>query len=127
MTYDSSNIFARILRSEIPCHKIAEDTYFLAFHDIAPHAPVHALIIPKGAFVDAQDFHKNAGIEEIVGFYKGVAHVVDMLGVYAAGFRQISNCGVNGGQEVPHYHVHILGGDKLGPMLSRAQLGVVNS
>jgi len=77
------------------------------------------LVIPKAKFTDAQDFHTNAAIEEIVGFYKGVAHVVDMLGVHAAGFRQISNCGANAGQEVPHYHVHILGGCKLGPMLSR--------
>lgn len=125
MTYDSSNIFARILRGEIPCRKIAEDAYFLAFHDITPHAPVHVLVIPKGAFVDAQDFNKNAATEEIVGFYKGVAHVVDILGIHAAGFRQISNCGINGGQEVPHYHVHILGGAKLGPMLSRAQVSAV--
>ncbi len=118
MTYDPSNIFARILRSEIPCKKIAEDTYFLAFHDVSPRAPVHALVIPKGAFTDAHDFHKNATSAEIVGFYKGVAQVVDILGVHNSGFRQICNCGVNGGQEVPHYHMHILGGRKLGPMVS---------
>ena len=118
MPYDSSNIFARILRGEISCKKIAEDSFFLAFHDISPRAPVHALVIPKGAFIDANDFHKNASSDEIVGFYKGVAHVVDILGVYNEGFRQISNCGVNGGQEVPHYHIHIMAGRKLGPMLS---------
>lgn len=118
MPYDSSNIFARILRGEIPCKKIAEDNFFLAFHDISPRTPVHALVIPKGAFMDAHDFHKNASSDEIVGFYKGVAHVVDILGVYDAGFRQISNCGVNGGQEVPHYHIHIMAGRKLGSMLS---------
>ncbi|MES2608197.1 MAG: HIT domain-containing protein [Pseudomonadota bacterium] len=118
MSYDSSNVFARILRGEIPCKKIAEDAYFLAFHTIAPHAPIHGLVIPTGAFTDAHDFHKNANADEIVGFYKGVAQVVDLLGVYDTGFRQISNCGVNGGQEVPHYHIHILGGRKLGPMVS---------
>ncbi len=117
MSYDPSNIFARILRGEIPCKKIVEDAYFLAFHDVSPRAPVHALVIPKGAFMDAHDFHKNATAEEITGFYKGVAEVVDMLGVYDAGFRQISNCGVNGGQEVPHYHIHILAGRKLGAMV----------
>lgn len=117
MSYDPSNIFARILRSEIPCKKIVEDAYFLAFHDVSPRAPVHALVIPKGAFIDAHDFHKNATAEEIAGFYKGIAEVVDMLGVYDAGFRQISNCGINGGQEVPHYHIHILAGRKLGPMV----------
>ena len=118
MTYDSSNIFARILRGEIPCKKIVEDIYFLAFHDVSPRAPTHALVIPKGAFTDAHDFHKNATADEIVGFYKGVAEVIEMLGVYDEGFRQISNCGINGGQEVPHYHLHIVGGRKLGQMLS---------
>jgi histidine triad (HIT) family protein len=118
MTYDSTNIFARILRGEIPCKKIVEDTYFLGFYTIEPRAPVHALVIPKGAFTDAHDFHKNASADEIVGFYKGVAEVVDTLGVYDAGFRQISNCGINGGQEVPHYHIHILGGCKLVKMVS---------
>jgi histidine triad (HIT) family protein len=117
MAYDPSNIFARILRGEIPCRKIAEDAYFLAFHDVNPRASVHALVIPKGAFTDAQDFHQNASNDEMIGFYKGVAQVVDMLGVHDAGFRQISNCGANGGQEVPHYHIHILGGRKLGPMV----------
>lgn len=118
MPYDSSNIFARILRGEIPCKKIAEDTFFLAFYDISPRAPVHALVIPKGAFIDVHHFHKSATSAEIVGFYKGVASVVDLLGVYDAGFRQISNCGVNGGQEVQHYHVHIVAGRQLGAMLS---------
>ena len=118
MPYDSSNIFARILRGEIPCKKIVENPYFLAFHDIAPRAPVHALVIPKGPFIDAHDFNQKASNDEIVGFYKGVSEVIDMLGVYDTGFRQISNCGINGGQEVQHYHVHILGGRELGPMVS---------
>ena len=118
MPYDSSNIFARILRGEIPCKKIVENPYFLAFHDIAPRAPVHALVSPKGAFIDAHDFNQKASNDEIIGFYKGVSEVIDILGVHDGGFRQISNCGINGEQEVPHYHVHILAGRKLGPMVS---------
>ncbi|MDP3372332.1 MAG: HIT domain-containing protein [Candidatus Paracaedibacteraceae bacterium] len=120
MSYDTTNIFARILREELPCKKICEDANFLAFYTITPLAPVHALIIPKGAFTDAHDFNKNASEEEIVGFYKGVAKVTEILDLHKTGFRQISNCGINGGQEVPHYHIHILGGGKLGSMVSKS-------
>jgi diadenosine tetraphosphate (Ap4A) HIT family hydrolase len=117
MSYNPSNIFARILRGEIPCKEILKDTTFLAFYDITPKAPIHALVIPTGAYSDAYDFHKNASDQEVIGFYRGVAQVIDRLGLYDSGFRQISNCGINGGQEVPHYHVHLLGGSKLGAMI----------
>lgn len=115
--YNSDNIFARILKCEIPCNKVDEDPYFLAFHDIQPKAPIHVLVIPKGSYEDAQDFNSRATSDEIIGFYKGVAKVVDKLNIKDHGFRLICNTGLNGGQEVPHYHVHILGGKKLGPML----------
>lgn len=113
MSYDTFNIFARILREELPCKKIAEDEYFLSFHTITPLAPIHALVIPKGPFTDAQDFNLNASNDQIIGFYKGMAKVIEILDLYKTGFRQISNCGINGGQEVPHYHMHILGGGKI--------------
>lgn len=120
MPYDTTNIFARILRGELPCKKISEDAYFLAFYTITPLAPMHVLVIPKGAFTDAQDFNKNASTEALVGFYKGIAKVIEILDLHKTGFRQISNCGINGGQEVPHYHVHILGGKKLGSILGKS-------
>ncbi len=117
MPYDQNNIFAKILKGEIPCKKINDDEYYLAFHDIQPKAPIHVLVIPKGKYISAQDFHEKASPEEISGFYKGLAKVVESLNIKNDGFRLISNCGLNGGQEVPHFHVHILGGKKLGPML----------
>jgi histidine triad (HIT) family protein len=117
MLYDQNNIFAKILRDEIPCKKINENKYYLAFHDIQPKAPIHVLVIPKGYYANAQNFHLNASSEEIAGFYKGLADVVESLNI-KEGFRLISNCGLNGGQEVPHYHMHILGGRKLGSMLT---------
>lgn len=120
MTYDPNNIFARILRGEIPCKKAYEDEHVLAFHDIAPQAPVHILVIPKGPYVSVEDFGKNARAEEVKAFYAAVAHIVEEQGLRQPGFRTISNSGLNGGQEVPHYHLHILGGKKLGPMLSKA-------
>lgn len=123
MAYDNQNIFARILRGEVPCKKISEDEYHLAFHDVFPKAPIHGLVIPKGPYRDAQDFHQRANIEEIAGFYKGAAKAVEALDLREGGFRIISNAGVNGGQEVPHYHIHILGGRKLGPMVVVAGVG----
>ncbi len=117
MSYDQNNIFAKILRNEIPCKRINEDAHYLAFHDIHPKAPIHVLVIPKGHYINAQDFHRNASPEEITGFYKGLAAVAENLNIQE-GFRLISNCGLNGGQEVPHYHMHILGGRQLGPMLA---------
>jgi diadenosine tetraphosphate (Ap4A) HIT family hydrolase len=117
MAYDPNNIFAKILKGTIPCKKIYEDQFALAFHDINPKAPVHALVIPKGAYTSHEDFAAEASDAEIAGFEKAVGLVAAMLGVSKSGYRLISNCGVNAHQEVPHYHVHILGGRALGPML----------
>jgi diadenosine tetraphosphate (Ap4A) HIT family hydrolase len=116
--YVQDNIFAKILRNEIPCKKIYEDDFALAFHDIRPQAPIHALVIPKGDFVSSADFSANAPADLIVGFHRAVAHVAKELGLEKTGYRLISNMGWDSHQEVPHYHVHILGGRKLGVMLS---------
>jgi histidine triad (HIT) family protein len=118
MSYDDNNIFARILRGEIPAKKIFEDDYALAFHDIAPSAPVHVLVIPKGKYISIVDFGANASEQEITGFYRAVSKVAKDLGLTEEGFRTIANTGVNGGQEVPHYHVHLLGGKKIGRMVA---------
>lgn len=115
--YDDTNIFARILRGEIPCKKVYEDEHALAFEDIAPKAPVHTLVIPKGKYVSASDFAEKASDAEIAGFMRAVGKVAGMKGVDAAGYRLIANTGLEGGQEVPHFHVHVLGGRSLGPML----------
>ena len=117
--YDSSNIFARILRGEIPANKIFEDEHALAFHDINPQAPVHILVIPKGAYVSWDDFSERGSAEEIAGFVKAVGHVARSQGMVTRGYRLLANVGRNGGQEVPHLHVHIFGGEPLGPMLAR--------
>jgi diadenosine tetraphosphate (Ap4A) HIT family hydrolase len=118
MPYDDNNIFAKILRGEIPCNKILEDDYALAFHDIRPQAPIHALVIPKTPYLDAPDFYENATPEQIAGFCRAIAAVAEKLGVAATGYRLIANIGAHSHQEVPHYHVHILGGRPLGPMLT---------
>ena len=117
MLYDPSNIFAKILRGEIPCKKAHEDDFALAFYDISPKAPLHVLVIPKGAYVTYDDFIQNAKAEEIIGFERAVAQVLQSTGVAATGYRLISNAGAHGHQEVPHYHVHILGGRPLGAMI----------
>ncbi len=117
--YDDSNIFARILRGEIPSNKVYEDEHALAFHDINPQAPVHILVIPKGAYVSWDDFSERAPAEEIAGFVKAVGHVARTQGMVTRGYRLLANVGRNGGQEVPHLHVHIFGGGPLGPMLTR--------
>ncbi len=117
MSYDPNNIFAKILRGEIPCKKIYEDEFALAFHDINPKAPVHALVIPKGPYAAHDDFVASASAEEIAGFERVVSKVAQMTEVASTGYRLIANCGVNAHQEVPHYHVHVLGGRALGPML----------
>lgn len=118
MSYDDNNIFARILRGEIPAKKVHEDEYAFAFHDIGPKAPVHVLVIPKGKYLSIADFGESASGEEITGFYRAVSKVAKDLGLVEEGFRAIANTGVNGGQEVPHFHVHLLGGKKIGPMVS---------
>lgn len=120
MPYDTNNIFARILRGEIPCGKVYEDEFTLAFNDIHPQAPVHVLVIPKGPYTSITDFSQSAPPEEIAGFYRGFGEVVRKLGVAEGGYRTIANSGLNGGQEVPHFHMHILAGKVLGPMLARA-------
>lgn len=120
MAYDSNNVFAKILRGEIPCSKVYEDDHTLAFHDIAPQAPVHVLVIPKGAYVSIDDFTANAGDAEIAALFRAVSKVAEMVGVKADGWRLLSNIGSNGGQEVPHLHVHIFGGKPLGRMMPKA-------
>jgi len=117
VSYDENNIFAKILRGEIPCDKLHDDQYALAFRDIAPKAPTHILVIPKGAYTDIVDFSANATAEEIDGFFKAVAKIAQEHHLVEAGFRSIANTGLNGGQEVPHFHIHLLGGKKLGAMI----------
>jgi diadenosine tetraphosphate (Ap4A) HIT family hydrolase len=119
MSYDKNNIFARILRGEIPCSKVYEDDHVLAFNDIHPQAPVHILVIPKGAYVSIADFGAKASAAEIAGFFSAVSKIAAEKGLVESGFRTIANTGVNGGQEVPHFHVHLLGGRILGPMLTK--------
>jgi histidine triad (HIT) family protein len=119
LPYDESNIFARILRGEIPCRKVYEDEQALAFHDINPQAPVHILVIPKGPYVSWDDFSARASAEEIAGFVRAVGHVAREQGLVAPGYRLLANAGRNSGQEVPHLHVHLFGGAPLGPMLAR--------
>jgi diadenosine tetraphosphate (Ap4A) HIT family hydrolase len=118
MNYDPNNVFAKILKGAIPCKKLYEDEFALAFHDINPKAPVHVLVIPKGAYVSYNDFAVKASDAEIAGFARAVGKAAAMVGVDKTGYRLISNCGANAHQEVPHYHVHILGGRALGPMLA---------
>ena len=117
--YDDSNIFARILRGEIPSKPVYEDEHALAFHDIGPQAPVHVLVIPKGRYVSWADFSATASDAEIAGFVRAVGRVARDLGVEGPGYRLLANAGPHSHQEVPHLHVHILAGRPLGPMLSR--------
>lgn len=117
--YDDSNIFARILRGEIPSKKVYEDEHALAFHDINPLAPTHILVIPKGPYVSWDDFSANASDGAIAGFVRAVGKVAREAGLVEPGYRLLANTGLNSGQEVPHLHVHIFAGRPLGPMLSR--------
>lgn len=119
MSYDPDNIFAKILRGEIPAKKVYEDEFALAFNDINPQAPTHVLVIPKGPYSTQADFIRSANAEEIAGFERAINKAVLAAGVANSGYRLISNNGVNAHQEVPHYHVHILGGKALGPMLAK--------
>lgn len=118
--YDDSNIFARILRGEVPCRQVYEDEWALAFHDIAPQAPVHVLVIPKGPYVSWDDFSAYGNEAELAGFVRAVGAVARQLGLVEPGYRLLANTGGHGGQEVPHLHVHLFGGQGLGPMLVRA-------
>lgn len=119
LPYDPSNIFARILRGEIPCDRVHEDEHALAFRDITPAAPHHILVIPKGAYVSWDDFSARASDAEIAGFVRAVGHVAREAGLAAPGYRLLANTGPHGRQEVPHLHIHIFGGKPLGPMLTR--------
>lgn len=117
--YDDDNIFAKILRGELPCTKVYENECAFAFEDIGPQAPVHVLVIPKGKYVSWDDFTAKATSEEIAGFIRAVGEVGRQLGLVDQGYRMISNIGVDAGQEVPHLHVHICGGKPLGRMIPR--------
>lgn len=119
LPYDDGNIFARILRGELPCEKVYEDDYALAFNDIRPAAPTHVLVIPRGPYVSWDDFSERASDAEIAGFVRAVGKVARDKGLVAPGYRLLANVGGHSGQEVPHLHVHIFGGRSLGPMLAR--------
>ncbi len=119
MAYDESNVFAKILRGEIPCNKVYEDEFALAFHDIKPAAPVHVLVIPKSNYVSLADFGALASPYLVHGFFQAVAKVAKQVGLQESGLRVISNAGTDSHQEVPHFHVHILGGGPLGPLLAK--------
>ena len=120
MSYDDSNIFAKILRGEIPCNKIYEDDFILSFYDINPQKKIHALIIPKGKYVNLDEFSLNASPEEMVGLIKGINIVAKKLGIsteVGKGYRALANISDDGGQEVPHLHFHLFGGEKVGKMV----------
>ncbi len=120
MSYNDNNIMAKILRGEIPCDKIYEDNFVLAFYDINPQKKIHALVIPKGKYVDLDDFSQNASPEEMIGLLKGINAVAKKLGIsveVGKGYRALANVGEHGGQEVPHLHFHLFGGEKVGKMV----------
>ena len=120
MSYDNNNIFAKILRGEIPCKKIYEDNFILSFYDINPQKKIHALVIPKGKYIDFDDFSKNASSDEMVGLLKGINIVAKKLGISTdkgKGYRTLSNISEHGGQEVPHLHFHLFGGETVGKMV----------
>ncbi len=117
MAYDSGNVFARIIRGEIPSSKVYEDDEVFAFHDIARAAPVHVLVVPKGEYVSFDDFVTAAGVEKVANFFAKVQKIAAQLGVVEGGYRLITNHGFDASQSVPHFHVHILGGRQLGGLL----------
>ena len=119
MAYDRNNVFARILRGELPCTKVYEDAHVLAFRDINPQAPSHVVLIPKGEYVSADDFSATASEAELASFMRAVAKIAAAEGIAGDGFRLIANIGRHGHQEVPHFHMHIVGGRELGPMLRK--------
>ncbi|HKX92576.1 MAG TPA: histidine triad nucleotide-binding protein [Sphingomicrobium sp.] len=119
LPYDENNIFARILRGELPAKTVHEDEFAFAFHDINPLAPTHILVIPKGEYVSWDDFSERASDAEIVGLVRAVGRIARDAGLVEPGYRVLANVGVNSGQEVPHLHLHIFGGRPLGPMLGR--------
>ena len=117
--YDDQNVFAKILRGEIPCRKVHEDAHVLAFHDINPQAPVHVLVIPKGRYVSLADFTATASDTDIAAFWRAVGAIAKTLELEQPGYRVLTNVGPHAHQEVPHFHVHIFAGRPLGPMLVR--------
>jgi histidine triad (HIT) family protein len=118
MAYDSNNIFAKIVRGEIPCKKVYEDDLVLAFHDLYPKKKVHVLIIPKGSYLDATSFGEGASEAEIAALMRAVPKVAEALGIKESGYRLITNIGAHGHQEVPHLHFHMLGGEPVGQMVA---------
>lgn len=121
MSYDTTNVFARILRGEIPCKEVYQDEFALAFHDIRPLAPVHVLVIPKGPYVSLDDMTAQATPEFVGGFFRAVAETARVLGIVASGYRILANIGRDAHQEVMHFHVHLFAGRPLGSMLKRAE------
>jgi histidine triad (HIT) family protein len=119
MAYDQTNVFARILRGELPCNKVYEDAHVLAFRDINPQAPVHVVIIPKGEYVSVDDFSENASEAEQAAFARAISRIAHAEGVAETGYRILANHGAAAHQEVPHFHLHLFGGRDLGPMLRR--------
>jgi histidine triad (HIT) family protein len=119
MAYDRDNVFARILRGELPCAKIYEDEHVLAFRDIAPQAPTHIVLIPKGEYASADDFSEQASDAELAAFMRAIAKIAKAEGIDESGYRLLANTGKDGHQEVPHFHMHIVGGRDVGPMLRR--------
>ena len=121
MSYDKNNIFAKILRKEIPCKKIFENDYVLSFHDINPQKKIHVLVIPKGEYIDLDDFNNRASDQEIVALSKAITEVSKILGISTTdigkGYRALTNLSEDGGQEVPHLHFHLFGGEKVGKMV----------
>ena len=111
--YDDANIFARILRGEIPSRRVYEDEWAVAFHDIAPQAPIHILVVPRGRYVSMADFSRDGSDAELTGFFRAVGTVARQLGIETDGYRLLANTGHFGGQEVPHFHVHLFGGEAL--------------
>ncbi len=120
MAYDRSNVFARILRGELPCTRLYEDEHVLAFRDIHPQAPVHVILIPKGEYVSADDFSASASEAELAAFMRAIGRIAAQEGVAEGGYRLLANHGEAAHQDVPHFHLHIVGGRDLGPMLRRA-------
>jgi len=117
--YDDRNVFARILRGELPAKRAYEDEWAVAFHDINPQAPTHILVIPRGPYVSWDDFSDRASADEIAGFVRALGRVAREMGLVQPGYRLLANTGPHGGQEVPHFHVHLFAGQPLGPMLAR--------
>ena len=118
MNYDKNNIFAKILKGEIPCKKVFENDHVLAFHDVNPQKKIHVLLIPKGEYIDLDHFNSEASDKEIVELNKAITHVSNLLGASDKGYRTLTNIGSDGGQEVPHLHFHIFAGEKIGKMVS---------